>query len=155
MRAICFVFHNNKGFVKKKLHTKNKKKQKVFASAIRVCSPRKLLHKCYPLFFAFFSCRYLTRSSCPDYTSVDQLHDLSPHSRVLHMVLQRLRVTLGLLQYTLHHRVSHDFLQKSPKNSSASCRARITSVKKNARQSRDRASHAPSSPAPSHSRAAH
>ena len=83
-----------------------------------------------PLFCIFFLLLQWARSSCPDYTSVDQLHDLSPHSRVLHMVLQRLRVTLGLLQYTLHHRVSHDFLQKSPKNSSASCRARITSVKK-------------------------
>ena len=39
------------------------------------------------------------------------------HFGFLYAVLQRLRVSLCLLQDTLHHRVSHDFLQ----NPSASC----------------------------------
>ena len=47
----------------------------------------------------------------PDDTRVDELHDLSPYGRVLHVVLQRSRVALRLLQDALHHRVGHNLLK--------------------------------------------
>jgi hypothetical protein len=48
-----------------------------------------------------------------DNTSIDELHDLVPHRRVLHVILQRLRIGLRLLQNTLHNRIGHDFLSSS------------------------------------------
>src|SRR6266850_3162069 len=48
----------------------------------------------------------------PDDTCVDKLDNLVPHRRVLHVVLQRLRVALRLLQDALHHGIRHDFLLK-------------------------------------------
>lgn len=46
----------------------------------------------------------------PDNTCIYELHNLIPHCRVLHVVLQRLRVGLRLLQDALHHRIGHDSL---------------------------------------------
>ena len=48
-----------------------------------------------------------------DNTSIDELHNLVPHRRVLHVILQRLRIGLRLLQNTLHDRIAHNFLSSS------------------------------------------
>ena len=53
-------------------------------------------------------------SSRPDDTCVDELDNLSPHRRILHVVLQCLRVALRLLQNALHHGIGHDFLLTKP-----------------------------------------
>ena len=45
-----------------------------------------------------------------DNTRVYEFHDLLADGRVLHVVLQRLRVGLRLLQDALHDRVAHDVL---------------------------------------------
>lgn len=51
--------------------------------------------------------------SSPDDTSVDQFLDLSSDNRILHMILQCLRIGLSLLQDLLHDWVIHDSLRDS------------------------------------------
>jgi hypothetical protein len=60
-----------------------------------------------------------------DNTSVDELHNLVPHRRVLHVILHRLRIGLRLLQNTLHNRIAHDFLS-SPTTQTVSTPQRST-----------------------------
>jgi hypothetical protein len=52
------------------------------------------------------------RSPCPDDACIDQFLNFLADHRVLQMVLQRPRISLGLLQYLLNYRVIHDALTK-------------------------------------------
>ena len=53
-----------------------------------------------------------TGLSRSDNTRTDQLIDLVPDDGVLHVVLERGRIGLSLLQDRLHHRVAHNLLYR-------------------------------------------
>ena len=55
------------------------------------------------------------RSTRLDDTGVHQLLDLLSDRSILQVVLQRLRIFLGLLQNLLHDRVRHDLLSNAKK----------------------------------------
>ena len=93
-------------------------------------------------------------SSGLDNTSIDELHNLGPHRRVLHVVLQRLGTALRLLQNTLHNRIGHDFLS-SQQTVSTTVPAINTTKHIDAPQFQGPASRAPTFPAQSHSHVAH
>ena len=97
-----------------------------------------------------------------DNSCIDEFGDLVPYRRVLHVVLQRLRIALCLLQNTLHYRISHDFLsirvvmRKNRGNkSSTPPNKREKQTKGGAPQLQGPASRAPAFPDRSHSRVAH
>ena len=68
---------------------------------------------------------HLNGSSRPDDTRTNQLIDLIPHNRVLHVVLERRRVGLSLLQNRLHDWIAHNLLYKVLHQSCKESRMRV------------------------------
>lgn len=83
--GFCIIFYKHNGTIS------------VHAKKSTICSSKQIL---------------LRVSPGPDDSSIDKFNDLVAYKGILHVVLQRARVRLRLLQDLLHHGVTHDCLRK-------------------------------------------